>query len=137
MGEGAKIGINNNVVTIAIENSALFGEDNSYVVDDASLPSLEKIAELLKKYPETQLGIDSYANAVDFAKPAPSDNLELSALRAVALSKLLKENYGIAEQRMIPSGKGIEGMSVETSTRFQIKPDYETFYRSLKENIKN
>lgn len=137
MGEDAKIGISNNVVTVAVENSILFGEDNSYTVDAGSMASLEKIADLVKKYPNTKLGIDSYANAVNFTKTAPVDNLELSALRAVALSRLMKENYGVVEQRIIATGKGIEGMSVETSTRFQIRPDYETFYRGIKESIKN
>jgi chemotaxis protein MotB len=138
LGENAKIGISNNVVTIAIENSALFGADNSYAVDGASTETLSKIADLLKKYPNTILEIDSYANALEFSKTAaPADNLELSALRAVALARLLKESHGIGEQRIVATGKGIEGMSVETSTRFQLRPDYETFYRGLKENIKN
>lgn len=137
LGENAKLGISNNVVTIALENSLLFGEDNSYRIDTAATSYLGKIADILKKHPDTKLDVECYANALNFGNTAPSDNLELSGLRAVAATRIFKEAYGINEGRLIGTGKGIEGLSVETSTRFRIRPDYEAFFRLLKETIKN
>jgi len=138
MGENARIGISNNVVTIAIENKALFGEnDLSYKLDAAASSSLGKIADMLKKHPETKLQVHSHANALDFGNTAPADNLELSALRAVAVSRMLSGELGIREERIAAAGKGIEGLSLETTTRFNITPDYTGFFKSIKDNIKS
>ena len=138
MGENARIGISNNVVIIAIDNKALFGEsDLSYSLDTTASSSLAKIADILKKHPETRLQVDSHANALDFGKTAPADNLELSALRAVAVARKLSSEHGIREERIAAGGKGIEGLSLETTTRFNITPDYTAFFKSIKDNIKN
>jgi chemotaxis protein MotB len=138
MGENARIGISNNVVIIAIDNKALFGEnDLSYSLDTAASSSLAKIADILKKHPETMLQVHSHANALDFGKTAPADNLELSALRAVAVARKMSSEHGIREERIATGGKGIEGLSLETTTRFNITPDYTAFFKSIKDNIKN
>lgn len=138
MGENARIGISDNVVTIAIENKVLFGEnDLSYSLDAAASTSLGKIADMLKKHPETKLQVHSHANALDFGNTAPADNLELSALRAVAVSRMLSGEFGIREERIAAAGKGIEGLSLETTTRFNITPDYTGFFKSIKDNIKS
>jgi chemotaxis protein MotB len=138
MGENARIGISNNVVIIAIDNKALFGEnDLSYSLDTAASSSLAKIADILKKHPETRLQVHSHANALDFGKTAPADNLELSALRAVAVARKMSSEHGIREERIATGGKGIEGLSLETTTRFNITPDYTAFFKSIKDNIKN
>jgi outer membrane protein OmpA-like peptidoglycan-associated protein len=138
MGENARIGVSNNVLIIAIDNKALFGEnDLSYSLDTTASSSLAKIADILKKHPETRLQVDSHANALDFGKTAPADNLELSALRAVAVARKISSEYGIKQERIAANGKGIEGLSLETTTRLSITPDYAAFFKSIKDNIKS
>ncbi len=138
MGENASIGISNNVVTIAIDNKALFGDnDLSYRLEAAASSSIGKIADMLKKHPETKLQVFSHANALDFGNNAPADNLELGSLRAVAVARILSGEFEIREERITASGKGIEGFSLETTTRFNITPDYSGFFRSIKSNMKS
>lgn len=138
MGDNAKIGISNNVVTVAIDNTALFGEDDkSYLLGEEADSYLSKVADIMKKHPQVRLQVDSHANSLNYEKGAPTDNLELSALRAVAVGRKLSAEMGIKENRITTTGKGIEGLSLETSTRFQLRPDYVTFFTSIKDNIKS
>lgn len=138
MGEDAKMGISNNVVVLSVPNATLFGDnDASYDLSSTDESFFTKIGDILNRYPETKLLIESYANTTSLGKGAPADNLELSALRAVAIRKMLSDSNGIKEDRITATGKGIEGLSVETNTRFHIRPNYEAFHKSLKESIKN
>lgn len=138
MGENASISISNNGVTIAIDNKTLFGDnDLSYRLDATASSYIGKIADMLKKHPETRLQVHSHANALDFGNNAPADNLELSALRAVAVARILSGEFQIREERISAAGKGIEGLSLETTTRFNIIPDYSGFFKSIKNNIKS
>jgi chemotaxis protein MotB len=138
MGENAKIGISNNVVTVAVDNPTLFGEDDkSFLLDEGATAYLNKIADIMKKHPQVRLQVDSYANSLNYENGAPKDNLELSALRAVAVGRKLSSEMAIKENRITTTGNGIEGLSLETSTRFQIRPDYIAFFTSIKDNIKN
>jgi|GEM_PF-3243117 len=138
MGEDARLGVSNNAVTVAIDNQSLFGpDDKAYQIDTTATAVLRKVADILKSYPEMQLQIDSYANALELGKGAPADNLELSALRATAIARKMSSELAVKESRITASGKGIEGLSLETSTHFIFRPDYAAFYKSLKESIKN
>lgn len=138
MGENAKIGISNNVVTIAIENAVLFGEDDhSFQLTEPATTELTKMADILNKHADLKLLVESHANSLDFQKGAPADNLELSALRAVAVSRKMSGSLGIKQDRIAAVGKGVEGLSIETTTRFHFRPNYEAFFKSLKDNIKN
>ena len=138
LGDNAKMGVSNNTVTLAIENTLLFGtDDKSFVLQDGATETLSKIADILTKYPGTHLQVESHANAIDYGKGAPADNLELSALRAVAVARKLSSSMGVREDRVSAFGKGIEGLNLETTTHFKIRPDYAGFYKSLKEAIKS
>lgn len=138
LGENAKIGVSNNTVTLAIENTLLFGaDDKAYSLQEGATETLTKIADILSKYPGTQLQVEGHANAIDYGTGAPADNLELSALRAVAVARTLSSTMGVSEDRIIALGKGIEGLSLETTTHFKIQPDFAGFYKSLKDAIKN
>lgn len=138
MGENARIGISNNAVLLSVDNSTLFGEnDKNLQLTPEAADIIGKVAAILNKHPETRLQIESYANALDFNASPPTDNVQLSALRAVTVAASFRDTQGIAAERLVAVGKGIEGLSVETTTRFQIRPDYEAFFRSIKENLKN
>lgn len=138
MGESAKIGISNNVVTIVLDNAQLYGEnDQSYTLSPESRASLQKVADVLQKYPDTKLLVEGYANALNFTKGGPADNIELSALRAAAVGRVFTSDIGIKADRIMATGKGLEGMSIETTTRLHVRPNYEAFFKSIKDSVKN
>ncbi len=138
MGESARIGVSNNMVVLALDNTLLFGDnDKSFALQDNASTYLGTIAEILKRYPDTKLSVESHANALNFEKGAPADNLELSALRAVAIGRKMSASLGVKEDRVMAIGKGVEGLNIETTTRLAIRPNYEAFFKTLKDNVKN
>lgn len=84
---------------------ALYGiyfDTNKSQVKPESKPTLEQIANLLKQMPQLKLGVVGHTDNVG----DDASNLRLSQRRADAVVAALVEDYGIAEDRLKPSGAG-------------------------------
>ena len=80
----------------------LYFDFNSDRIREQSEPTLREIAELLRRHPDWQLGIEGHTDGI----ASDRFNLDLSARRAAAVKAALIEGYGIAEGRLTTAGAG-------------------------------
>ncbi|QBA64090.1 OmpA family protein [Muriicola soli] len=138
LGTEVKTGLSNGAVTLVLDNLFLFKEvDRNYDVVAEALPALEKIAGVLKKYPNLKIMVETNSNALGFEGLKIKDNWDLSSLQAAGVVRVLTETYGLAPSRLQAIGKSEYGFDgIETSTRIRIQPPYDTFYRTVKDMMK-
>ena len=92
VGEGIKVTMKENMVN--------FGFDSSNLTS-AAMANLDKLAEVLKNNPDTNINIYGHTDS----KGSDEYNLSLSDRRAAAVKSYLASK-GIASSRMIPMGVG-------------------------------
>ncbi len=88
--------------SVTIKLNAQF-DNNSDVVKDEYLADIEKLADFLKRFPNTDVEIGGHASNVG----TPEYNMGLSQRRADAVAKILVEKYGIDAARVKAVGYGI------------------------------
>ena len=81
----------------------IFFDISKSSVRPESKPTLNQIAKLLKSNPEMKLSVIGYTDDVG----GVDANLARSKHRAEAVVRTLVEDYGVAEQRLTPSGAGM------------------------------
>lgn len=108
----------------AVQN--IYFEPNSNELKPESYPTLDRIAEILEKYPDANLAITGHTDAVGDEK----NNLVLSIKRAfqvkyylvnekgIRLSRISSDGYG--EQKPISDNDSIEGRSLNRRVEFEL-----------------
>jgi len=142
IGDAAKISITNGVITAAISNTFLFGEnDKNYIIDEKAKGLLEKLASTLNENPEVKITVEGNSNALEFKDENLLDNWDLSARQAASIVRTLQNDYMVDPKRMDALGKsqygGTDDFSIETSTRIIINPRFDAFYALIREHMKN
>jgi len=85
-------------ITIACDT---FFESNSDVIEPASCTEIDTVAEVVKKYPETQIKVDVHTDCVR----SEEQNIALSELQAWTIKKALVDR-GVAASRVTARGWG-------------------------------
>lgn len=88
--------------SVTISLNAQFDNDSS-VVKESYYADIERLAEFLKRFPNTDVEIAGHASNVG----TPEYNMGLSQRRADAVAKILVEKYGIEASRVKAVGYGI------------------------------
>jgi len=88
--------------SVTIKLNAQF-DNNSDVVKDEYLADIEKLADFLKRFPNTDVEIGGHASNVG----KPAYNLKLSQRRADAVAKILVEKFAIESSRVKAVGYGV------------------------------
>lgn len=88
--------------SVTINLNAQF-DNNSDVVKDQYLADIERLADFLKRFPNTDVEIGGHASNVG----SPAYNMSLSQRRANAVAKILVEKFGIEAARVKAVGYGI------------------------------
>lgn len=111
-------------LSFAVQN--IYFEPNSNELKPESFPVLDKIAEILEKYPDAHLSITGHTDAVGDEK----GNLVLSIKRAfqvkyylvnekgIRLSRIDSDGYG--EQKPISDNDSVEGRSLNRRVEFEL-----------------
>ena len=138
VGGEANITVKKGIVYMVIPNAQLFGDaDKSFKLDDKAKGVLGRIAGVLNDKPNLKVIIEGNSNALKFDKPL-SDNWDLSALQAAAIARVLQKDYKVDPKKIEVVAKSEYGSeSIETVTRIIIDPEFDTFYDTVKENMKN
>jgi len=88
---------------IALSELLFFRANQARLTTDG-VSNLARIATLINKYPSIK--VDVVGNTDNQKVRGYTDNLELSALRAVNIVRALTEEYGVSSSRIMAGGKG-------------------------------
>jgi outer membrane protein OmpA-like peptidoglycan-associated protein len=92
---------------VAIPGNALFGHDSSELGQE-SVPILEKIADLRRRFPDYVMVIVGHTDNTG----SPDYNVRLSQRRADAVKEWLVKRYGMAASKLDTLGKGSQELLV-------------------------
>ncbi|RZS93304.1 OmpA/MotB family protein [Aquimarina brevivitae] len=139
IGGDANITVKQGVVYMVIPNANLFGDpDKSYKLEDKAKGVLGKIAGVLNQKKDLHVIVEGNSNALKFDGKPLSDNWDLSSLQAAAVARALQKDFKVDPKRIEVVGKSEYGMeSIETVTRIIIDPNFDNFYQTVKNNMKN
>ncbi|MCR4924398.1 MAG: flagellar motor protein MotB [Lachnospiraceae bacterium] len=87
-------------------NGALLFDSGSAQLKEESLPILNKIGMILKKYGKSVIEIEGHTDNVPIHNSAFDSNNELSSARALAVFEYLVENSGLDPSMVKHSGRG-------------------------------
>jgi outer membrane protein OmpA-like peptidoglycan-associated protein len=96
---------------VAIPGNALFAHDSAELGPE-SLPILEKIADLRRRFPEYVMLIVGHTDNTG----SPDYNVRLSARRAEAVKEWLIKRYGMAASKLDTMGRGSQELLVPAGT---------------------
>ncbi len=126
LGEDAKIGVtNSSTVVISKDLTSLFGTDTNTTVTEETKTWLSKIASILNTNPNTVITIEGLSMTGDLNTPT---------LQASSISNILIKDLAINAERVsieVKDGGFKEGIN------FKIHPNYEAFYLTAREGVKN
>ncbi len=137
----AKTSIRNGEVILTIPNLTLFGEDDkNFNIEETAKPLLQKIATVLNTNPDLKFSIEGNSNALSFKETDKSiDNWDLSSRQAAAIARILQTSYTVDPKRITAIGRSEYGSEavVETVTEIVIEANFQSFYNTIKEEMKN
>jgi outer membrane protein OmpA-like peptidoglycan-associated protein len=94
---------------VAIPGNALFGHDSSDLGPE-SIPMLEKIADLRRRFPDYIMGIIGHTDSTG----SPEYNMRLSQRRADAVKEWLVRRYNMNPAKLETMGRGSQELLVPT-----------------------
>ena len=94
----------NGELRISLANDLFFRTGQARVKTDG-IGNLRRVADLLNNYPSIKVNVVGNTDNSGVAKGF-KDNLELSALRAANIVRVLTDQYGVSPNRILAGGKG-------------------------------
>ena len=85
---------------------------NSADLEPAAAPTLQAVADLLRRHPDWTLAIEGHTDSIG----NPAANLRLSDRRAAAVRQELVGRYSIATTRLTAAGRGMTGYVAPNNT---------------------
>ena len=133
------------VVYVDISEKVLF-KSGSFELTDKANASLEQIAKLIQAKSSFDVIVEGHTDDVPYnGSKEISDNWDLSAKRATAVVRLLKNNYGVNPSRITAAGraefnpiadnKTVEGRAKNRRIKIIITPTLEQFGKLLEKAI--
>ena len=93
-------------IQLTLNGKLLFGSGSAELREE-SVPTVDKLADILKYYGEYKIEIIGYTDTVPHNGAGKyADNWELSAGRAYTVLKYLRDNKGMSEDNLECSGRG-------------------------------
>ena len=102
-----EINVVKGVVYVSISDKLLF-RSGSYIVSNRAKNILGKVAKVLKSRPEIEFMVEGHTDNVPINKDILKDiedNWDLSVKRAVAVVRILQNNFKIAPERITAAGR--------------------------------
>ena len=135
------IKVDKGVVYIDISDKLLF-TSGKYEVTSNAKNVLGKVAAVLKNQPDIEFMVEGHTDNVPFrGGGVVQDNWDLSVKRAIAVVKILQNQYGLDPAKMAAAGRGEykpvadnatkEGKAANRRTRIVILPQLDQFFKLL------
>lgn len=95
-------------IYVSLSDKLLF-KSGKYQVNSEGKRALKELAQVLREVTEVEIFVEGHTDNVPYKGrkgTAPSDNWELSVLRATEVTKILTNDYNVAAKRVTASGHG-------------------------------
>ena len=135
--EDIAINIDETVVMISISDKLLFNTA-SYRVSNKADAILQKLADVINSEPSIDVMVEGHTDARSINNAKVSDNWDLSVLRATSVVRKLQDQYNVAPEKLIASGRSSyqplvdndsrENRAKNRRTRIMILPNINKFF---------
>ncbi len=105
-GKGLSISRRGGKVYVSMDDKLLF-KSGSYNIDPTGAGAVRDLAAVLAANPDIDIMVEGHTDNVPYRGSGQlRDNLDLSAMRATTITRLLLENSGITPERIVSAGRG-------------------------------
>lgn len=139
------VNVEKSVVFISLSDKMLFKSGSSDLSARAR-EVLGKVATVLNDKPDQEVLVEGHTDNVPISRDCLKDNWDLSASRAVTITRALQNDYGVAPSRITAAGRSEyvpladnstpEGRSTNRRIRIVILPKLDQFYGMIEEGLK-
>ena len=113
-GKGLSISRRDGKVYVSMDDKLLF-KSGSYNIDPTGAQAVRDLAAVLAANPDIDIMVEGHTDTVPYRGSGQlRDNLDLSAMRATTITRLLLENEGITPERIVSAGRG-EWLPIDTA----------------------
>lgn len=140
--EDIVVDINDTVVMISIADDMLFSTA-SYRVGNKADKILKKLADVINSEPSLDVMVEGHTDSRSINTDKVSDNWELSVLRATSVVKKLQNQFKVAPEQLIASGRSSYQPLVDNDTwsnraknrrtRIILMPNIDKFFAMMEE----
>ncbi|MDR2906623.1 MAG: OmpA family protein [Bacteroidales bacterium] len=114
--KGLTVYTKNGKVYVSMAEKLLFAS-GSWQVGDEGKRAIREVASVLAKNPDINVMVEGHTDNVPFnGRGDAKDNLDLSVMRATAISKVLLENKGVEKSSVVSAGRGDSSPVVENDS---------------------
>jgi len=141
--EDISVNINNTVVMISISDKMLF-TSGSYKLSNKANSILQKLANVINSEPSIDVMIEGHTDSRTINTAKITDNWDLSVLRATSVVRRLQNNFNVAPEKLIASGRSSyqpitdnsskDGRSKNRRTRIILLPNIDKFFALMASN---
>lgn len=141
--EDISIDINETVVMISISDKMLFNTA-SYRVSNKANDILQKLANVINSEPSVEVMVEGHTDSRSISTSKIADNWDLSVLRATSVVRKLVDDYGVAPEKLIASGRSSfqplaendtsDNRAKNRRTRIVILPNLDKFFALMGSN---
>jgi len=114
--EDIAISIDETVVMISISDKLLFNTA-SYRVSNKADAILQKLADVINSEPSIDVMVEGHTDARSINNAKVADNWDLSVLRATSVVRKLQDQYNVAPEKLIASGRSSYQPLVDNDTK--------------------
>lgn len=141
--EDIAIDIDETVVMISISDKLLFNTA-SYNVSNKANDILQKLANIINSEPSIEVMVEGHTDARTINTPKLADNWDLSVMRATSVVRKLQNDYNVAPEKLIASGRSSyqplvsndtkDDRAKNRRTRIVILPNIDKFFALMASN---
>ncbi len=114
--EDISVDINETVVMISISDKMLFNS-GSYRISSKANNILQKLADVINSEPSLDVMVEGHTDSRSINTDKIKDNWDLSVLRATSVVRKLQNQYSVAPEKLIASGRSSYQPLTDNSTR--------------------
>lgn len=141
--EDIAIDIDETVVMISISDKLLFNTA-SYNISNKANDILQKLANIINSEPSIEVMVEGHTDARTINTPKLADNWDLSVMRATSVVRKLQNDFNVAPEKLIASGRSSyqplvsndtkEDRAKNRRTRIVILPNIDKFFALMASN---
>ena len=131
----------NGKVYVSLQEKLLF-QSGSTTIDSKGREAIGQVANVLRNNPEIDIAIEGHTDNVPYKGSGKvKDNWDLSVLRATSVVRILVEEHGISQGRVLASGRGeydpvsdngtTDGKKQNRRIEIILSPKLEDLFRSI------